>query len=174
MSRVAPNRLVNHRVRNQTSTRQCRGLSPIIGCIVLLVVTVCLASILVIAVSGVAITTPVPAVSFDVHADGDEGTLTLEHTAGDDIDVTDLSVSVAINETELEYQPPVPFVGADGFRGSPSGPFNLRSDTIWQSGERASVTIAETNEPLLESGDVVRVTLTVEGQQIGERETIAV
>ncbi|ADD04958.1 DUF1628 domain protein [Natrialba magadii ATCC 43099] len=150
-----------------------RAVNPVIGTIALLALTCLLVAVLAVIVSGWSLGGPAPVATFDLSADAETGTLSFEHTAGDPLDVEDLSLHVTVDGTELEYQPPVPFVGAEGFNGSPEGPFNAKSESLWGVGEQASVTIAETNDPVLESGSTVRVVVVVEGTQIGELESVA-
>ena len=82
-------------------------------------------------------------------------------------------MTVTVDDEPLAHQPPVPFVGAPGFRASPTGPFNAASDPTWRVGERAGVRLASTNEPVLQEGSVVRVTLEVDGQSVATAVTVA-
>nr|WP_049904435.1 type IV pilin N-terminal domain-containing protein [Natrialba asiatica] len=150
-----------------------RAVSPVVGIVALLAVTVCLVAVLTAGIATWSIDSPVPTAAFELQADSDEGTIALEHEAGEDIDIEQLSLTVAIEGTELANQPPVPFVGADGFRGTPDGPFNARSDPVWQVGEQAGLTVAGTNAPALDSGDTVTVTLAFDGKLLAELETTA-
>ncbi|GAB3023849.1 hypothetical protein GCM10025298_09710 [Natronobiforma cellulositropha] len=155
-----------------------RGVSPVVGTLILLVLTICLAGI-VVAMLGVASTdslerTPHPPVAFDLTVDAtDEGTIELEHRAGEAVDVRDLTVFVTVEGEPLAEQPPVPFFSEDGFDGGPEGPFNERADPHWTVGERASVSLAGTNDPTIGAGDTIVVTLTLEGQTIARLETAA-
>lgn len=149
-----------------------RAISPVVGAVALLAVTICLVAVVAAGVTAWSLSSPTPTAAFELQADG-EGTITIDHIAGDDVDVEHLSLTVAIDGTELVEQPPVPFAGADGFRGAPDGPFNARSDSNWQAGEQASFTVADNNDPSLDSGDTVTVSLVVDGQPLGELETTA-
>ncbi|ELY92830.1 hypothetical protein C483_06772 [Natrialba hulunbeirensis JCM 10989] len=150
-----------------------RAVSPVVGTITLLVLTVFLVGAIALVLSGWTLGSPPPIAAFELTADSETGQLTFEHTAGDEIDVEDLSLHVTVDGTALEYQPPVPYVGAEGFRGSPEGPFNAQSESTWKTGERASVTLAGTNEPTLESGSTVRVKVAIEGSRVAELESVA-
>jgi archaeal type IV pilus assembly protein PilA len=75
-------------------------------------------------------------------------------------------MTVAVDDEPLSVQPPVLFVGAEGFSGAPTGPFNASGDQNWTSGDRATLTLASTNEPQLASGDAVTVSLAVDGQRL--------
>ena len=73
--------------------------------------------------------------------------------------MSELSVTVEIDGTELQKQPPVPFFSAHGFESGPTGPLNSKSDDQWYAGETASFVVAETNTPTISSGSAVRVTI---------------
>lgn len=116
---------------------------------------------------------PAPTATFGLAVDSDRSTITVEHRGGDSIDVTELEVQVAVEDESLEHQPPVPFVGADGYRGTPSGPFNPEADAEWHVGERATLRVAETNTPTIQAGDTVTVTLVVDGTVVADLEAAA-
>ncbi|NGM70220.1 type IV pilin [Natronolimnobius sp. AArcel1] len=147
-------------------------MSPVIGTIALLAITVCLVAVVAVGFSTWSVSEPTTA-AFDLSADGDTSTLVIEHTAGDSIDVRELSVTVTINDTPLSSQPSVPSAGKEGYYGFPDGPFNEQADPNWHAGERAELTIASTNSPTLESGDVVTVRLVVDETVIATLETEA-
>ncbi|ELY94074.1 type IV pilin [Natrialba taiwanensis] len=150
-----------------------RAISPVIGVVLLLAVTICLVAVVTAGIATWSIDTPAPTAAFELQADGDDSTITLEHIAGDSVTVDQLSLTVRIDNTELEKQPPIPFVGAEGFRGTPDGPFNAQADSTWQTGERTTITLAGNNTPSLKSGDTVTVTLGFDGQLLTEVETTA-
>lgn len=150
-----------------------RGVSPLVGVLLLVGITAALATIVVLSASTWTVEpTPITA-AFELTVDGDHSAITIAHIAGDAIDVTELSVTIAVGETELAKQPPVPFVGASGFLGTPHGPFNARSDPIWTPGEQTGVTVAGTNDPQIDPGDSVTVTLAVDGQPVATLEATA-
>ncbi|OVE85244.1 type IV pilin [Natronolimnobius baerhuensis] len=153
--------MVGQLIRKQRAYRSSRAISPVVGVVTLLAITVCLAVTVAILVTGWTVPNPTPTAAFELQADGDAGTLTIEHVAGESVDVRDLSLTVLINDTPLSSQPSVPFAGKKGYYGFPAGPFNEQADPNWHAGERAELTIASTNNPTLESGDLVTVTLVV-------------
>ncbi|MCU4751076.1 type IV pilin N-terminal domain-containing protein [Halobacteria archaeon AArc-curdl1] len=152
-----------------------RGVSPLVGTVLLLGITVLLAGTLAIGfapqLAGPSTASPGPALELEADADRDE--LIFEHVAGNSIDVRELEVDVTIDDEPLEFQPPVPFVGAYGFRGTPGGPFNAATDPHWRPGERTSLRLAGTNAPALEEGAVVRVHLTVDEETVVRLVTVA-
>jgi archaeal type IV pilus assembly protein PilA len=136
-------------------------------------ITVALATMVAIGASSLTAEPTVTTAAFEFAADGETGTITIEHVAGDAVDVGALAITVTVDGESLSNQPPVPFVGSDGFSGSPSGPFNAETDQNWTSGERASFTVAETNDPTVESGDTVTVRLAIDGQRVATLEETA-
>lgn len=150
-----------------------RGVSPLVGVLALLAITVCLATVVAAGVGTLSLESSDPTATFELSADGDESRITIAHVAGDAIDVDALSVVIAVNDRELSNQPPVPFVGATGFDGTPDGPFNEKDESKWRPGERASLVVAGTNAPALTSGDSVTVTLAVDGRRLARLETTA-
>ncbi|MFC6764491.1 type IV pilin [Natrinema soli] len=149
-----------------------RGISPVVGVLALVALIVCLAAVVAAGVGAWSLESPGPTASFELEADGGMSSIAVEHVAGDAIDVEALSVTIAVDGTELDAQPPIPFVGATGFDGAPDGPFNAKSDSTWTAGERAGVSIAN-NSPTLAAGDSVTVTLTVDGRRVATLETTA-
>ncbi|WP_440771102.1 type IV pilin [Natronorubrum sp. DTA28] len=161
--------------RESRIRRVRRGVSPVVGVAALLALTVCLAAVLAIGIGAWSLESggPGPAATFELSVDGEESTITIEHIAGDSIDVEALSVTVAVDGEELTDQPPVPFVGASGFDGAPDGPFNAATDPEWRAGERVGVAVADTNDPEIEPGDSIRVTLVVDGHRVAALESTA-
>ncbi|AEH36452.1 type IV pilin N-terminal domain-containing protein [Halopiger xanaduensis] len=149
-----------------------RSVSSVVGTILLLVIAVSVAGVILIGVSTWTPESPAMT-AFELSADSDRSTITIEHRVGDTIDVRELSITVIVDGTELTEQPPVPFVGATGFDGAPTGPFNAKADPKWSAGERASFAVASTNEPSFKMGDLVRVRLVVDGQVIADLEAVA-
>ena len=152
---------------------ETRAISGSLGIVLLVSLTVCLAAIVAVSAGAWSLEPQRQTATFELAADGDRDTVVITHMTGDTIDVEALSVTIAINGTELRTQPPVPFVGAHGFDGAPDGPFNAKSDSTWAAGERAGVSIAGTNRPRLAAGDSVTVTLTVDGRLVATLETTA-
>ncbi|QSX01134.1 type IV pilin [Haloterrigena alkaliphila] len=150
-----------------------RGISPVVGLIALVALTVCLAAAVAVGVGTVSLEASGPTAAFDLTANGTESSIVVEHRSGDPIDVSALSVTIAVNGERLDEQPPVPFVGARGFDGTPDGPFNARADSEWRAGERAGIVVAGTNDPEIDSGDTITVTLAVDGYRVAALETTA-
>ncbi|WP_238398263.1 type IV pilin [Halorussus salinus] len=150
-----------------------RAVSPVLGVVLLLVVTAVLAG----AVGTVALGTPMPTDSpraaIDLRLDAEENRVTLVHRGGDALDVTALSVRVRIDGTALDAQPPVPFFSAEGFRPGPTGPFNSAADQRWTAGETASFAVAGTNDPAMSSGATVTVVVSTDSAVLAELEEVA-
>ncbi|WP_255168998.1 type IV pilin [Natrononativus amylolyticus] len=150
-----------------------RAIAPVVAAVVLVAIGVVLAGTLAVVLGAVSPADPAPIATFELSVDGEDSRITLEHRRGEAIDVDELAMVVEVNGEPLTHQPPVPFVGASGFRGSPSGPLNERSETTWEQGERSSLRVAETNEPRIEPGDEVAVTLAVNGRVVADLEATA-
>ncbi|MGQ3411483.1 type IV pilin [Natrinema sp. LN54] len=158
---------------NTTTDGETRAISPIIGVLLLVALTVCLAAVIAVGVGAWTLESPGSTATFELSADGDQSSISIEHVAGDAVDVEALSVTVAVNGTELAEQPPVPYAGASGFNGTPEGPFNSGADSEWTVGERASLSVADTNSPPLARGDSVTVTLAIDGRRVATLEATA-
>ena len=150
-----------------------RGISTLVGSVALLALTVTLAVVVGATIAGSVGEEPGPRARFSLHVDPHADRITIEHRGGDAIDVGDLSVRISVDGRSLDRQPPVPFFATTGFVSGPTGPFNLASDPNWTAGERASLAIAETNAPTIESGDEVRVQLVVDGRVVADLATTA-
>jgi flagellin-like protein len=135
-----------------------RAVSPALGVVVLVAVTLVLA-----ATVGAALSMPDPreptTVGLFSSVDADEKTVVLDHRGGDTLEVTELEVRIAVDGERLAHQPPIPFFAADGFASGPTGPFNSKSDGTWHAGESASLELAGTNAPRLTEGSTVTVTV---------------
>lgn len=150
-----------------------RALSPVIGVVLLLVVTVALAGVVGTVALGVSLPSAPSHAVLDLQVDAGTDRLTLVHRSGDALDVAELSLRVRIGGTPLARQPPVPFFSATGFEPGPTGPFNSASDPRWTPGERASLQLAGTNDPLLSPGAEVTVTLSTNETVVAELEATA-
>lgn len=150
-----------------------RATSPVVGIVLLLVVTAALAG----AVGQFALGTPMPSdpprAVVDLRVDADADRLTFVHRGGDPLAVRALSLRVRVDGTPLDAQPPVPFFAAKGFRSGPTGPFNSAADGHWSVGETASFALAGTNAPLISEGSVVAVTVRVNGTVVAELDRTA-
>jgi FlaG/FlaF family flagellin (archaellin) len=148
-----------------------RAVSPALGAVVLVGITVATAAVLGTALLGqaTALTAAPPTASFDATADGDR--ITLSHEGGDPVDVGALRLRISVDGQPLTHQPPVPFFAAEGFHGGPSGPFNPETDDELAVGEAATLRIAGTNDPTLEPGARVTVELFYGGQRFASLST---
>jgi flagellin-like protein len=145
-----------------------RAVSPVVGVVLLLVLTVALAA--VVTAAGLGAVGVVPDVGgradLSLAVDAEADRLTLRHRAGEPLDVGRLTVRVRVAGTPLRHQPPVPFFAAQGFRSGPTGPFNAAADPRWTAGEVASLRLASTNGPTIAPGDRVVVDVTVGGRRV--------
>ncbi|WP_255193529.1 type IV pilin N-terminal domain-containing protein [Natronobeatus ordinarius] len=146
----------------------CRGVGPLVGVVLLVAITVCLVAVVAAVVGAWSLEPAGSTAAFALDVDADRNAVTIEHVAGDPVDVAALTVWVEVNGEPLADQPPVPFVGAEGFYGTPEGPFNAEAEPRWIAGERATFRIAETNAPTVEAGDEVVIRLAVDGRTIAE------
>jgi flagellin-like protein len=146
-----------------------RGLSPVIGVVCLVGITVVLA-----ATVGVVVPASIPAeptvATFDVAVEPD-GELRMTHQGGDVIDPESIALHVRVDGEPLAEQPPVPFFSASGFESAPTGAFNSATGGTWRTGETASLRIAATNAPAIEPGDTISIRLSVDGYGVVELET---
>ncbi len=145
-----------------------RGYAPV-AVVLLLAVTV---------VAAAAVATAVPALPGDpppqraVDADAtSDGRITLTLFSGDPVDVRDATVRVTVAGEPRTHQPPVPYFAARGFRGGPTGPFNVAADSSWTVGETAAVQVAGTNSPELRAGATLTVRVLVDGHTVAVAET---
>ncbi|MHC3438110.1 type IV pilin [Natrialbaceae archaeon A-gly3] len=150
-----------------------RAVSPPLAAVLLIVITVALAGVVAAGVGSLSPGQTGPNAVFEVTIDGESGEVAIEHVAGDPVDVEELSIVAEVDGDELAHQPPVPFVGAEGFYGTPDGPFNAEADQEWTAGEHASFRVAGTNEPTIEPGNEVVLTLAVDGHTIARLEATA-
>lgn len=150
-----------------------RAVSPVIGTVLLVAVTVACATVVGLGATSFSTPAPAPTAALDLSVDASADTVTLTHRGGDALAVEPLALRVAVGGDPLRHQPPVPFVGARGFRGAPSGAFNSASDDEWTAGEASTVRLAGTNDPLPEAGDEVRVRVYSDGKKVAELRTVA-
>lgn len=137
-----------------------RAVSPLLGTVLLVGVTVLLVAVVGATVLAVVPSTESPeqvVVSATASSDGE---IEFVHEAGPALDVRELSIRITVDDEPLRYQPPVPFFSANGFRPGPTGPFNLATDSRWETGERASVVVAGTNAPAFERGATITVRIS--------------
>lgn len=153
--------------------RRSRSIAPIVGVLALVALTVGLGAVVAVGVSSFDPAGEPSSVVLTLSAESATNQVDLTHRHGETLDVTELDIVVSVAGDSLETQPPVPFFQADGFRGGPTGPFNERADPAWRVGEGASFEIAMTNEPTIDPGDEVVVTIFEDGQRIARAETTA-
>ena len=137
-----------------------RGLSPVLGTVVLLAITVALASVVGMAVGAYGTDAPTPRVDLTASADATADSITITHRQGESLDIEALDLQIRIDGQPLDHQPPVPFFAAEGFHSGPTGPFNSASTDPWSAGESATLRLASTNAPLLSEGSTVTIELT--------------
>lgn len=153
------------------TARADRAVSPAVGVVLLVLVTVALAATVGVGAVPDLPGDPPPAAHIDCRADAGPDRVACTHRGGDRLDTRDLRVHVAVGGDPLTHQPPVPFFAARGFRAGPTGPFNPSSDPGWTAGETASFSIAATNDPGLTPGASVRVRLLADGYTVAAAET---
>lgn len=135
--------------------------------------TVLLAGVVTVAVTGLGPRTSAPQVALEASADAATGRVTLEHVSGPPLDVRRLTLRVEVDGEPLAHQPPVPFYAAEGYSGFPSGPFNPAADPAWSAGETASFRVAATtNEPPLTAGAELTVTVIRDDQLVAQATTM--
>lgn len=145
-----------------------RAVSSALGCVLLVAATVGLAAAVGVGATAFAPADPPPTAALDLTVDAGADAVTLVHEAGDPLAVGSLTVRVSVAGDPLRHQPPVPFVGARGFRGAPGGPFNAAGDGEWAAGEAATLRLAGTNAPRPEPGDRVRVRIYADGRAVAD------
>lgn len=156
---------------NGTNSGMARGLSPVVGVVVLVALAVLLSASIGVMAPTLG-SEPPPSATLTTTVDADTGRIAITHRGGETLTVSELEVLVEIDGNELHHQPPVPFFSARGFVSGPTGPFNSASDDAWRAGETAAVRIAGTNEPGLSRDVSVTVRLVIEGAVVYE-ETVS-
>lgn len=151
-----------------------RSITPVVGVLCLLALTICLAGVVTVTVTSIDPVDPAPNAAIELAVDGETDAFEFRHRHGESLDVNALDVTVRVEGTPLASQPPVPFFQVPGFEGGPIGPFNSRADPDWQPGEIAGFRVSTTNQPSIDPGDRVVVTIeTADGRAIATLETTA-
>lgn len=157
-----------------------RGISPIVGVVLLIAITLVLAGAVAVGIGSIGQATtgeggpsPTDRATLQLSVDAESGTISFVHRAGDPIDVGALELRIAVDDEPLTHQPPLPFFSAEGFVSGPTGPFNSETSDTWRVGERPTLQVAGTNEPAIESGSTVTVTVVHEEVVIDRLETTA-
>ncbi len=136
-----------------------RAVTPVVGVVLLLAVTVLAASLVGTAVLALDAPAEPSHVSLSLSVDAATDRFVLTHRGGEPLNASRLSLTVTVDGDPLARQPPVPFFAAPGFRSAPTGPVNSGADPRWTAGERATFRLASTNEPTVDPGDTVAVTI---------------
>ena len=150
-----------------------RGLSPVVGTVLLVIVAVGLAGIAGAVAFGSDTAESTPRVHFTISAEADGDRITITHDGGDTVSTEELTFRIEVDGQPLAQQPPIPFFAAEGFASGPTGPFNPAADPTWTAGESASVALASTNAPLLDPGATVSVTISTNQGTVAQLETNA-
>lgn len=151
-----------------------RATSPVVGVVLLLLVTVLVATVLGgTVVTDSASTDSPPRVSLTASADASQDRIALTHRSGDPLSVGELRLEISIGGDPLEKQPPIPFFAASGFESGPTGPFNAATDGEWQAGETAAFRLAGTNSPQLSPGVTVSIAVYTDEYKIATLTTRA-
>lgn len=147
-----------------------RAIAPVVGTVLVVALTVLVVVVAGTIILGVGSTTePTPTAAIDLTVEGN--TIVFTHTSGETLDVQRLSVRIYVDGEPLDEQPPVPFFSATGFAPGPTGPFNSASDPEWEVGETASLTVAGTNRPTIDSGSTVSVRIDVDSMGVIKAKT---
>mgnify|MGYP006269812607 FL=1 len=147
---------------------KCRALTPVAGVLLLAITVVLAASVVTVAIG--APPEPAPTTALSLSATDDR--ITITNQAGDALDADELSVRVRVDGEPLDRQPPVPFFSAKGFHPGPTGAFNAATAGDFAVGESASFRVAATNDPALEPGRTVAVTVSADGLPVARLETV--
>lgn len=144
-----------------------RGASPVIAVVLLTGLTVAIA-----ASVGAVVTAqpadPPPVADLELSVDATPDRIAVHHAGGEAVPTDTITVRVRIDGEPLASQPPVPFFAARGFRAGPTGPFNQATTGDWRAGQTASLRLASTNDPLIQPGDSVSVTIATERAVLAE------
>ena len=163
------------RARQRPTARATSGraVTPVLATLILCAMVVVFAASIGTVFAGVSeVPEPSSPTVVDLTVEGD--TLTFTHEHGEPLDVRALTLEIRVDGEPLAKQPPVPFVGASGFGGAPTGPFNSASSGPWQAGETGSFSVAGTNSPTIEPGATVEARFyTDEGVPIVTVEAVA-
>ncbi|UWG46634.1 hypothetical protein HSRCO_2889 [Halanaeroarchaeum sp. HSR-CO] len=149
-----------------------RGVSPAIGTITLVLLTILLAAVGTSVVGSTPLDTASPPQSVAISATADDtGRITVSHRGGPPIDVESTTLHVSVDGRPLATQPPVPFFSTSGFEPGPTGAFNSASDPRLRVGDTASFTVAGTNAPAVTVGSTVEVQVLRDDRVLASAET---
>ena len=144
-----------------------RAVAPVIGVVILVAMTVTLAAGVLIIVGDMVPPDPPPAVVFEGTVDVAEAEFSILHQQGQDLQMEHVGLSISVDDQPLAHQPPVPFFAATGFASGPTGPFNPAATDTWTAGERGTIQLASTNEPLPNENSTVVVEVSYQEYVIG-------
>ncbi|MFB6134526.1 MAG: type IV pilin [Halanaeroarchaeum sp.] len=149
-----------------------RGVSPVIGSVTLVLISVLLVGAIGSSVVGAPTLSPSadPPVVLSVAA-SDDGTVEITHEGGRALDLTQVDLRISVDGQPLAEQPPVPFFSTSGFAPGPTGPFNSASDNEWTVGETGAVRIAGTNRPSIDAGSTLTISVLNDGRTVATAET---
>ena len=145
-----------------------RAVSPVLGVILLVALTVITAGVIALFVTELPDMREPPVVTMEGTVNASDNTLTIVHTGGDSIAVDELALHVTVDEEPLTYQPPVPFESARGYSTGPSGPLHSWGSSTWEPGEESRLQLAGSNEPLPTAESRVAVEITYADTPIAE------
>ena len=143
-------------------------MAPVAGVLLIAITVVLAGGVAAAALDAPSATVP-PSAVLSLSATDDR--IAIDHRGGDPIDVSAVTVRVSVDGEPLARQPPLPFFSAAGFRPGPTGAFNSAGDDTLRVGERATFRVAGTNDPTLEPGRRVTVTITADGGPVASLET---
>jgi len=135
-----------------------RAVSPVVAIVVLIGVSIAgAAGVAALGSDVVDVEDRGASPTLTASADFDTQTVALAHHGGASLDLRNCSMTIHVAGDPLLEQPPVPYFAAAGFEGAPTGAFNSASDSVFEPGERARLSIAATNAPHFDPGDRVTV-----------------
>ncbi len=128
------------------------GVSPVIGVILMVAITVILAAVIgTFVLSGDLLGEPAPQVNWDYSYDSDDNNVTVVHDGGDEVAEGTLSIA---GDVSAENEDNGPYSAGDSFVVGDDGDFDTddveSGDTIrlvWSSGDGSSSTIGTYTTP---------------------------
>lgn len=149
-----------------------RGVSTVVGVVVLVAITVVLAGVFGAIVLSQSPGSEPPRAAIALTTDSTTQTITLTHRSGAVLDPESLRLQITVDGEQIAHQPPIPFFAATGFVGGPTGPFNSAYEGNWTAGQSASLRLASTNTQF-HPGSTVTVRLYTGDQLVAVLETRA-
>lgn len=147
-----------------------RGVSPVIGVVILIALTLVL-GVIVLSFGVPHLSGTTPHASIDGTVDAEENKIRLVHSGGEPLPVDQLRFHVTVDGESLKHHPSYPFSSNTGFVGFPSGAFNPSSSGQWRPGEAGSFVLARTsNGPMPDVDSRVIVQTYVDETLVSEVE----